>query len=439
MSEFKLTMPLSADYVVRSETTATGSSEEWMYLEGEVTDTQWDRKRGKVYPEAIRAMVDTVNGVKRTPMFGNSTAAVGIDVEHSDVWRDQIGQVVEAKVIERANGPAMWIKARVDMGMSAGKDLKRALDNGAKLGWSIFGHIPPGQGYRDHEGREHFKQIELKKIRITSKPVNPNTWLSIVARSMDYEEENVLDVETVSEQTSSAAPTLMDRYSAFAAELRAAGLATEADALDVTVNTIVRGNAAPIETPAEVPADPPAEVPVETVARSDGSVPVALIPLELPVPTVEVAPEAESAPVNDMDTIIRSLPTALAETDGKISELELELRRSFTESDELRRHVNQLTEVMTFLLKAPGPRHDTVARSFGDGARNQPENSPLAVWAAKTPAEHARRYRELSDNGQSHVAAELMLAMNRNTGVQAGPDLSGLSPAAKAMVAKFVS
>src|SRR5690349_21720753 len=125
-NEFKIVLPLSRDYVVRSEPNEqTGEMEEWMYVEGIASDTSWDKKKGKVYPEAIRAMVDTINGSRRTPIFPNDRVAksseVGVDVDHSNRWNDQFGEVVEARAIPQADGLAMWVKARIDLGMSAGR------------------------------------------------------------------------------------------------------------------------------------------------------------------------------------------------------------------------------------------------------------------------------------------------------------------------------
>lgn len=204
---FKVTANVET-FVVRSLVNAvTGQEEEWLELEGVASDDTVDQLDGKFHTECQFEMARAINdGSDAIPVFGNERIArsatqrdpVGVDIDHSNRWNDQIGYVTWAEVRRGPHGEnQLVVRMLVDLGMSAGKDLKRALEQGKKLGLSIFGKV--GKMYKQVErstGKivENFKSVDLRRIAITSQPVNKNTWVSTVRRSLtegDMEETEI--------------------------------------------------------------------------------------------------------------------------------------------------------------------------------------------------------------------------------------------------------
>jgi hypothetical protein len=224
--EFNFDIPITSYEIKRGF--APGQSEkdtaDWLVVRGWASDTSIDRLRGKMSEGCIVHMVNCVN----TRIYPSKQEAkravdpVGVDIDHSEHWADQIGFVNSAQArydipdeyIQRGVvPPVMEVEMWIDLELSHGKDLKRALDKGKQLGLSIFGGYEKDDVYveRSSNGRpvEHFKKVDLRKIAITSKPVNPHTWLAEVRRSFGDatpQEEEVMNSENPVEEGQETAP-----------------------------------------------------------------------------------------------------------------------------------------------------------------------------------------------------------------------------------------
>jgi hypothetical protein len=208
-NNFVITTDIHNWEIVRSEDPTVDG--QWMRVVGWASDTSRDKRDGIVYPEAIERMVRIVKD--RSPLYRNIeiAKAVQVDVDHSNRYDDQIGYLEDAQVVNNVppealaagvKPPVMQVTMMVDLEMPAGKALKRSLEKGYKLGLSVFGKVL--KGYKQMErstGKvvEHFLDVALEKVAVTSQPVNPNTWVATIARSMNgvEMEETVIEQEAI--------------------------------------------------------------------------------------------------------------------------------------------------------------------------------------------------------------------------------------------------
>lgn len=215
--EFQFVIPITG-YTLRSITPESTDNEynlppgEWMFVEGWASDASEDKLKGRMTERAIIGMVNCVNNGSYAPVFHSvekarkATPTVGVDVDHSMHWTDQIGYVVKAEAVYNippemlargAKAPAMHTVEAIDLEMSHGRDLKRALDKGTQLGKSIYGKVVEGKRQVGRSGElvsETFDLVDLHKIAITSAPVNNVTFVRAIKRSMsgaELEEESI--------------------------------------------------------------------------------------------------------------------------------------------------------------------------------------------------------------------------------------------------------
>ena len=160
--------------------------EDIFYIEGLASDTSIDAREGRMDPAAISTMYESA-------MRGGIT----VDIEHSGDWTDQIGDVVEAKILNTvpddaafagAEPPLLWAKLAIDKVLSHGKDLYHKLvKKKEQLGLSIEGYV------RDYVIDKNGIIIRLDvvwtKLAITANPANRNAWISEVALSINTDRD----------------------------------------------------------------------------------------------------------------------------------------------------------------------------------------------------------------------------------------------------------
>jgi hypothetical protein len=302
--EFKIVLPIQK-WVKRSET-KNGRTRNWLMLEGYASDTSRDQKGGVFSENAVLGMIECVNQGLKAPVWKDVARAnahategytgpvqggediIGIDIEHSEHWTDQIGYAVEARAEYNLTdeqkkagmkAPVMVVKCAINTDMSHGRDLEVALEDGKQLGMSVFGGVVDGwtEVSRSGERTDRFEKVALSRIAITQKPANKNMWLTEVKRSMEgIQMEERVEQEATEEVTEVAEPVVEE-----ATEATTANEGNE-EAVEPTVEASEEEGEAVevVETP-EVEAEATAEVEnVEATADTDATEPVAKPTLE---------------------------------------------------------------------------------------------------------------------------------------------------------------
>jgi hypothetical protein len=348
--DFNIVLPIQGYTIQRGMDPHTKTEGEYLVLTGWASDTSIDKLNGEMSADCIVGMVNCVNTrVYRNVQEAKAAPPVGVDVEHSNDWNKQLGWVqsaralydVPAEMVARGvKPPVMEVELWCDMEMSATKDLKRSLDKGTQLGLSIFGKVK--RGFREvnrsiNKVVEKFQEVDLLKIAITGKPVNNNTWLAEVKRSLDGDELEIVEVAEAPQETapanegspevSRAVPDPTPEPEPVATE---AALSPEAEA-DILGGDVARGNATPSAdsaapdlesailadlTPAAEPdpAPPPAPEPVQETPAVEAQA----TPAEVPAPAVTPAPATEPS-----DTAASGGET-VARAEGYVSRAELD-------------------------------------------------------------------------------------------------------------------
>jgi hypothetical protein len=497
--DFKFTVPLDNQYVIRSEgyDEVLGEEKRWLVLRGWASDTSIDKLNGKMSENCIIGMVKCVNEGSPSPVFRDVQSAksatrlpVGIDVDHSEKWTDQIGRATVARAIYdvpvemRQAGvepPVMYVEFEVDLRKSHGRDLKVALDDGAQLGLSIFGQVKRGYKKTDPTTKraiEHFDEVNLKKIAITSRPVNNVTWVEEIRRSMTGEQME----EITNQESATPEPTEVEEV----VEAPVQDSAAETDAGDDTI----LDEAAPegIREPAATEeVAPVAEEAVESGLAPDaladilglGAVPPTTVAPavveEVAAPVLEETPVAETAPEPVVATTIEETPAPVAEATAEVAEVEApvveraeptvepvetveylsrsmfgefetevrDIVRGFTEAlqkaeevigeqENVIRSMSERLTAMEKMLNEGMGRRGAVARSFGQEEREQ-----VVLGQELEKEQRERIMKELVMSGQGHVAAAMMMGWLKAPGKINDPLLPGNSepnPAAQAAV-----
>lgn len=171
---FKFTLPIVKYYVQKAE-----DGTERHFVEGAASDVSQDLQGDRMAERTIVKFVEYV---------ALDDPPIGMDVEHSEAWTDQIGKAVEAAVLyEVPDGlpgepPVFWVKFEVDQEMSHGRDLVAALKAGKRLGLSIAGDII--EYHVEESGVRVLDHVRLYKIAVTKQPANRNTWLRHMTKSL---------------------------------------------------------------------------------------------------------------------------------------------------------------------------------------------------------------------------------------------------------------
>lgn len=447
--EFSFTIPITG-YVLRSipEGASPEQNEynlppgEWMMVEGGASDTSEDKLKGTVSERALIGMVNCVNHGTYAPVYRSVETArraatgptVGIDVGHSPEWTDQIGFAVKADAIydltpemvaRGAKPPVMVTLDAIDLGMSHGKDLKRALDKGIKLGKSIYGAVVEGKREVGRSGeliRERFDLINLKRIAYTSAPVNNVTWVRSVARSFNgtFEdvlvEENNLETEETQEAPVVDVPVEEAPVEAPVAE------AAPAEEVPETTPAAPVEEAPPVETPEAAPA--PIEVtttpePVEAISPEGTGT-------EVVVPAPDAAPDADGegnvaraigvmqeyfigverftafeAGMKGLLAQTLELPNEIARAHNEVTNLRSEMSDALKLIDAQKVLIEKLTERVEGFGKQGQGRQGIIARSYNEVYEGNDDQ-----W---TPAERRDIAKKLSERGDVGAAMNVIM------------------------------
>lgn len=399
--DFKITLPITG-FVTRSYTDPNGTENNVLVIKGIASDASRDQYNGQMSPDCIIGMADTINGGAGAPVYHNvqraeqaSSGPVRLDVDHSDHWTDQIGMVTRAEVVNDLTpemkqagyvAPLLMVEAEVDLDMSHGRDLARALQKNAQLGMSVWGYVKEGKievNRSTGEKTEHFNKVDLRKIAITSKPVNKNTWVQEVRRSMTGvempEEEVTPQAETPADAPAEAAVARAEDIPAqpvvdpdmpqgLSEALAAASLPVTSETEQASSDTVARAE----EVPAEAVTESGEGNPEEVVARAEEQPEEAAATTE-EAPAEEVVERSEvteEAPVEetvqrsevstpDLDTIV----AAVLERLGPKPDME-PLSRSMNEHGEVIRSLPGMFEAVNVELSRAVSTIDTMQKTI---------------------------------------------------------------------------
>jgi hypothetical protein len=361
--DFNIVLPIQGYEIKRGRDPHSKTEGEYLVLTGWASDTSIDKLNGEMSAECIVGMVNCVN----TRVYRNvreakaDTRPVGVDVEHSDDYDPQLGWEQSARalydvptemVARGVKPPVMEVELWCDLEMSATRDLKRSLDKGVQLGLSIFGKVK--RGYKEvnrslNKVVEKFQEVDLLKIAITGKPVNNNTWLAEVKRSLDGDELEIVEVAVEAPQTETApvnegSPEVSRSESAPAPAPESAPVAESAPSPEAEADILGGAPTAP------APAAPSAAPDLESAILAD------VTPAEAPEPAPTPAPVLEApAPVEPAQAVPTEVPTEEPATEP--SEPETVARaESYVSRAELDRHLSQVRELL-------GPLPDFIERA----------------------------------------------------------------------------
>ena len=180
MRTMKLTLPIVRCY-------ADPEDEDRFFIEGVASDISDDAREGRMDPEALSKMHDSA-------MKGSE---IIVNIDHSADWPDQIGQVVETRILNtvpdnaafaNAQPPLLWTKMHIDMALSHGKDLYyKLVEKKERLGLSVEGWL---KDYTiDKDGMIRRLEVIWTKLSITANPANSNAWISEIAMSVGERQE----------------------------------------------------------------------------------------------------------------------------------------------------------------------------------------------------------------------------------------------------------
>ncbi len=161
---------------VKPDGQPVGELPQRLLVEGLASTTNVDHDEERMSPEALKAMVESVND-HNVPLMS----------EHGKGWDDRLGKVYEASLDDRGQ---MHIKAELDPDMSKAVDLYKALKKGAQLGLSIAGIVKRATLQTvEALGKKvrTFQDVVLKEVSVTKRPSNFDTWLVAKHRELANE------------------------------------------------------------------------------------------------------------------------------------------------------------------------------------------------------------------------------------------------------------
>ena len=139
--------------------------EKEMILEGVASTTNIDHDHERMTKEAIESMANVIN-----------EKGVPLRVEHSKDDDAIIGEVYQASVDERNQ---LHIKARLNKNHMAAPILYRAMQTGAKMGFSVGGIVKHAiQEFSEKLGKvvKTFYDVALNEVSVTPRPANYDAW-----------------------------------------------------------------------------------------------------------------------------------------------------------------------------------------------------------------------------------------------------------------------
>jgi HK97 family phage prohead protease len=151
------------------------------FVEGIASDSAIDLENERFSDSCIKQMEESIKK-------GN----IPLRSDHSRSWRDKLGKLIDAQIVDKSK---LKIKALVDDGMSAGKDLIHSIKSGEVLGLSVQGNVSRANFEFDNSlGKSItvYEDIELNEVSVTATPANPRTTLSI-AKSIKKSETGMVE------------------------------------------------------------------------------------------------------------------------------------------------------------------------------------------------------------------------------------------------------
>jgi HK97 family phage prohead protease len=116
---------------------------------------------------------------------------------HKSDWSEELGRVVDAEITKDNE---LKVKCELDMREPKAQKLWNALESGKQLGLSIGGDVKKSFLQFSKQLGKFVKVIEdvvLEHIAVTSRPANPRTWISAMAKSLDKEVTSIMSKMTV--------------------------------------------------------------------------------------------------------------------------------------------------------------------------------------------------------------------------------------------------
>ncbi len=476
--EFSFAVPLIQEYVIRSQTHATtGEEKQYLVLRGWASDTSEDLLDGQMTEECVVGMVRICNEKgQNAPVFRNVQSArnarpVVVDIDHSDNVVDQVGFVTSARALYAKDLPAdiiargvkppvMEVEIWVNLGMSHGRDIKTAIDDGVQLGLSIFGKVKRAFKTRSPaSGKviEQFHDVEISKIALTGAPVNQNTWVSVIRRSMKgipmpESNETETPVADTAQETPAVAEEAVVEADAPAAPL-SEGTTDAAPAKTAAAPTPEASVQALPTSPAPDPA--PASLEPEALAElmEAGIIPAPAAPApaapepvvtEVPDPVVSRAnPPAEGEWVRRSElesyfTTVREMLTPLPEAVGSHTTALDEVKRSLTAANDLiakqAATIDALaTRLDTLENQSSGARGRMVMRSLLDTGLPAEERADNGL----TETERLAAMQALARAGRPEDALALRMGWLKPN--QVGVNIPALEEAERRRLAKETS
>jgi phage head maturation protease len=169
---FKITVPITKCYLRKAD-----DGTEKYVVEGMASNANLDLTGERMAETAITAMAKSLE-----------THKVYLNNEHRPDWDSDYGEVT--KLWETQNHELM-MEAELDPDHYRTQTLVKALEKGKQLGLSIEGYVQDwSMEFSDELKRmvKTYKDILLNKISTTGTPAVADTWLTNIAKSVDWKE-----------------------------------------------------------------------------------------------------------------------------------------------------------------------------------------------------------------------------------------------------------
>ena len=168
--EFKFLVPVAKAVTENGE----------LFVEGVASSTGLDKENDIITAKGQASMASWAN---------SGTVVLGGEADHFSVaFDDDLGIVQKGEVLTDGS---FFVRAKLDKDNPRAVGLHKKLADGAQLGLSVFGRVTKPVT-KSEDGARLIDEVALSRITVTKRPVNPDTWLGAVAKSLpavDPEEE----------------------------------------------------------------------------------------------------------------------------------------------------------------------------------------------------------------------------------------------------------
>lgn len=147
-----------------------------LYVEGVASSTTQDAESDIISAKGQASMAQWAN---------TGAVVLGGEADHFRVgFDDDLGVLEKGEVQDGCN---FYIRARLDKDNPRAVYLHKKMSDpdGPKLGLSVFGVAT--EHHRGESGQRVIDGVVLKRVMVTSRPVNPDTWLMAVSKSLPVE------------------------------------------------------------------------------------------------------------------------------------------------------------------------------------------------------------------------------------------------------------